>query len=55
MAARDVPIVDTARLERAWHAAAAVDAGAIAARALKKEEIPAAIDAARLAAIEKSL
>jgi tRNA nucleotidyltransferase (CCA-adding enzyme) len=54
VAARDVPLVDTARLERAWHAAAGVDAGAIAART-PKDEIAAAIDAARLAAIEKAL
>src|SRR5207244_10502956 len=33
VARRDVPIVDTARLERALSAAAAVDAGAIAANA----------------------
>jgi tRNA nucleotidyltransferase (CCA-adding enzyme) len=55
VAARDVPVVDTSRLERAWQAAARVDAGAVAARTEKKEAIPAAIDAARVAAIEKAL
>jgi tRNA nucleotidyltransferase (CCA-adding enzyme) len=55
VAARDVPVVDTARLDRAFAAASSVDAGAIAARIPQKQEIPAAIDAARLAAIEKAL
>jgi len=54
VAARDVPMVDTARLERAFAAAEAVDAGAIAAKAAPGK-IPEAIDAARAAAIEKSL
>ena len=55
VASRDVPVVDTARLERAFTAATTVDAGAVAKRTSRKEEIPAAIDAARLAAIEKAL
>ena len=55
VAARDVPVVDTARLDRAFAAASAVDAGAIAGRTANKQEIPGAIDAARLAAIEKAL
>ncbi len=55
VASRDVPVVDTSRLERAFAAAAAVDAGAVAKRTSSKEEIPAAIDAARLAAIGKAL
>jgi hypothetical protein len=54
VAARDVPVVDTARLERAFAAAASVNAGEIAGRT-PKENIPAAIDAARVAAIEKAL
>ena len=54
VAARDVPMVDSARLERAFAAAGAVDAGAIAAKAAPGK-IPEAIDAARTAAIEKSL
>lgn len=44
-----------ARLERALHAAAALDAGAIAAQAATPAEIPARIDAARLRAIENTL
>jgi tRNA nucleotidyltransferase (CCA-adding enzyme) len=54
VAARDVPIVDTSRLERAFAAATAVNAGAIAA-ATAKEKISQAIDAARIAAIEKAV
>jgi tRNA nucleotidyltransferase (CCA-adding enzyme) len=54
VAARDTPIVDTSRLERALAAAVAVNAGEVAAKAAK-DRIPEAIDAARLAAIEKSL
>jgi tRNA nucleotidyltransferase (CCA-adding enzyme) len=54
VAARDEPIVDTTRLERAFAAAASVDAGAIAART-PQGEIAQAIDAARLAAIGKAL
>jgi tRNA nucleotidyltransferase (CCA-adding enzyme) len=54
VAARDVPMVDTTRIERAFAAAGAVDAGAIAAKAAPGK-IPEAIDAARAAAIEKSL
>jgi tRNA nucleotidyltransferase (CCA-adding enzyme) len=45
------PGADTARLERALKAAAAVDAGAIAARAPSPAEIPGLIDQARLEAI----
>ena len=55
VASRDAPVVDTSRLERAFAAAAAVDAGAVARRASRKEEIPSAIDAARIAAIERAL
>jgi tRNA nucleotidyltransferase (CCA-adding enzyme) len=54
VAARDVPVVDTARLERAFAAAASVNAGEVAANAAQGR-IPEAIDAARLAAIEKAL
>ncbi|HEX7054717.1 MAG TPA: multifunctional CCA tRNA nucleotidyl transferase/2'3'-cyclic phosphodiesterase/2'nucleotidase/phosphatase [Burkholderiales bacterium] len=54
VAARDVPLVDTSRLERAYAAAAAVNAGEVAARAAPGT-IPEAIDAARIAAIEKAL
>jgi len=52
VAARDVPVVDTARLERAFAAASSVNAGAVAAQAAPGK-IPEAIDAARIAAIEK--
>ena len=48
------PGLDTARSERAFAAAAAVDAGAIAARAGSTEEIPRLIDEARMRAIEKA-
>ena len=54
VAARDVPVVDTARLERAFAAASSVDAGEVAAKAAPGK-IPEAIDAARVAAIEKKL
>ena len=54
VAARDVPVVDTRRLERALAAAASVDAGAVAAKAAPGK-IAEAIDAARLAAIEQAL
>jgi tRNA nucleotidyltransferase (CCA-adding enzyme) len=43
--------IDTARAERALHAAAAVDAGAIAAKAASQPEIPKLLDQARLKAI----
>lgn len=45
------PGTDTARLERALKAAAAVDAGAIAAKAPSPAAIPGLIDQARLEAI----
>ncbi len=54
VAARDVPVVDTARLARAFAAASAVNAGEVAAKA-PAGKIPQAIDAARLAAIEKAI
>jgi tRNA nucleotidyltransferase (CCA-adding enzyme) len=53
VAARDEG-VDTARLERAFAAATALDAGAVAAQA-PKGKIAEAIDAARVAAIEQAL
>jgi tRNA nucleotidyltransferase (CCA-adding enzyme) len=46
------PGLETARLERALAAAAAVDAGAIAAKAGSPAEIPHLIDEARIRAIE---
>ena len=55
VASRDVPVVDTSRLERAFAAAASVDAGAVARSTSRKEEIPSAIDAARIAAIERAV
>ena len=54
VASRDVPVVDTTRLERAFAAASSVNAGEVAAKA-EPGKIPAAIDAARVAAIEKKL
>ncbi len=54
VAARDEPLVDTGRVERALAAAASVDAGAVAAKAAPGK-IAEAIDAARLAAIEKTV
>jgi tRNA nucleotidyltransferase (CCA-adding enzyme) len=54
VAARDVPVVDTARLERAFSAASSINAGAIAANAAPGK-IAQAIDAARLAAIERAV
>ena len=45
------PGIDTARAERALNAAAAVDAGAIAARAASPAEIPKLVDRARVEAI----
>jgi len=55
VAQRDVPVVDTGRLERALEAASAVDAGAIAAQAKNPREIAQRIDAARVQAIERAL
>jgi tRNA nucleotidyltransferase (CCA-adding enzyme) len=55
VARRDVPIVDTARLEHALEAASAVDAGAIAACAADPQEIASLIDRARVEAIERAL
>jgi tRNA nucleotidyltransferase (CCA-adding enzyme) len=48
------PGLETARLERALAAAAAVDAGAIAAKAASPAEIPRLLDAARCRAIEQA-
>jgi tRNA nucleotidyltransferase (CCA-adding enzyme) len=45
------PGIDTARIERALRAAAAVDAGAIAAQAASPAEIPKLVDRARAEAI----
>ena len=55
VAQRDVPVVDTARLERALEAANAVDAGAVAAGANDPRRIPQLIDEARVQAIERAL
>jgi tRNA nucleotidyltransferase (CCA-adding enzyme) len=49
------PAVDVARLRRALEAAAAVDAGAIAAKAGSQSEIPTLVDAARVHAIARTL
>jgi tRNA nucleotidyltransferase (CCA-adding enzyme) len=49
------PGTDTARVERARQAAAAVDAGAIAAAAASPAEIPGSIDEARVRAIGRVL
>jgi len=49
------PDIDTARIERALRAAAAVDAGAIAAAAASPSEIPKLIDEARIKAIGQAL
>jgi tRNA nucleotidyltransferase (CCA-adding enzyme) len=55
VARRDVPIVDTARVERALKAASEVDAGAIAAKASSPQEIARLIDETRVQAIERAL
>jgi tRNA nucleotidyltransferase (CCA-adding enzyme) len=55
VARRDVPIIDTSRLERALAAAAAVDAGAIAAKASSPQEIARLIDQARADAIARAV
>src|SRR5438045_3033976 len=55
VARRDVPVVDTTRLERAYTAAAAVDAGAIAAAAPTPADIPRLIDERRIEAITRAL
>jgi tRNA nucleotidyltransferase (CCA-adding enzyme) len=55
VAQRDVPVVDTGRVERALEAASAVDAGAIAAQARSPQEIAGLIDEARVRAIERAL
>ncbi|HEV3011021.1 MAG TPA: multifunctional CCA tRNA nucleotidyl transferase/2'3'-cyclic phosphodiesterase/2'nucleotidase/phosphatase [Burkholderiales bacterium] len=47
------PGIDTARIERALRAAAAVDAGAIAAKAASPSEIAKLVDEARLTAIKE--
>jgi len=51
----DEPIVDTARLERARTAAAAVDAGAIASQAASPHDIARLIDQRRTEAIARAL
>ena len=48
------PGLDTARIERALQAAAAVDAGAIAAKASNPAQIPQLIDEARIKAIGRA-
>ena len=55
VARRDTPIVDTTRLERAHAAAAAVDAGAIAAAAPTPADIARLIDERRIEAIARAL
>src|SRR5207302_821650 len=55
VARRDVPLVDTTRLERAYTAAAAVDAGAVAAAAPTPADIPRLIDERRIEAITRAL
>jgi tRNA nucleotidyltransferase (CCA-adding enzyme) len=55
VARRDVPIVDTARVEQALQAANTVDAGAVAGNADDPKRIPQLIDEARVQAIERSL
>jgi tRNA nucleotidyltransferase (CCA-adding enzyme) len=55
VAQRDVPVVDTGRLERALEAAGEVDAGAVAVAADDPKRIPQLIDEARVQAIERAL
>jgi tRNA nucleotidyltransferase (CCA-adding enzyme) len=55
VARRDAPIIDTSRLEKALSAAAAVDAGAIAAEASSPQEISRLIDQARIDAIARAV
>jgi tRNA nucleotidyltransferase (CCA-adding enzyme) len=55
VARRDVPIVDTMRLERAHEAARALDAGAVAAAAPAPADIPRLIDERRIEAIARAL
>jgi len=55
VARRDVPVVDTARLEKAFAAAQAVDAGAIAKQAKSQQDIPKLIDRRRLEAIARAV
>jgi len=54
VARRDVPVVDTTRLEGAYTAAAAVDAGAVAAAAPTPADIPRLIDERRIEAITRA-
>ena len=54
IAARERPVIDTSRLERAFQAAVSIDAGEIAKHAAAGK-IAEAIDAARVAAIEKAV
>ncbi|HYY60549.1 MAG TPA: multifunctional CCA tRNA nucleotidyl transferase/2'3'-cyclic phosphodiesterase/2'nucleotidase/phosphatase [Burkholderiales bacterium] len=55
VARRDVPVVDTTRLEHAYTAAAAVDAGAIAAAAPSPADIPRLIDERRIEVIARAI
>jgi tRNA nucleotidyltransferase (CCA-adding enzyme) len=55
VARRDVPVVDTARLEKAFEAAKRVDAGAVAKEAQSPQDIPKLIDERRAEAIAKSV
>ncbi|HEY5897809.1 MAG TPA: multifunctional CCA tRNA nucleotidyl transferase/2'3'-cyclic phosphodiesterase/2'nucleotidase/phosphatase [Burkholderiales bacterium] len=55
VARRDVPLIDTSRLERALQAAGAVDAGAIAAQAPSPADIGRLVDEARVQAIARAL
>jgi tRNA nucleotidyltransferase (CCA-adding enzyme) len=55
VARRDEPVIDTSRLEKAFAAAAAVDAGAIAGKASSPQEIARLIDQARADAIARAV
>jgi len=55
VARRDVPVVDTSRLERAFAAAKSVDAGAVAKQASSERDIARLIDERRIEAIAKSV
>jgi tRNA nucleotidyltransferase (CCA-adding enzyme) len=55
VARRDVPVIDTSRLEKAFDAAGSVDAGAVAKQAASQQEIPRLIDERRAEAIAKAL
>jgi tRNA nucleotidyltransferase (CCA-adding enzyme) len=55
VARRDVPIVDTSRLEKALEAARGIDAGAVAASASSPGEIARLIDERRVEAIARAV